>query len=112
MMSLEKNTDLAFPRAVCRIIPMWLRRLKRLHADSPGLSRQCHEESFDHYHRSVDDNTKVYCSHTQEVSTHSTYVQGYERKEQCQRDDRRDDDCSAPVLHEQQNDERDEDDTL
>ena len=82
------------------------------HADATRLGREGYEEGLNHDDGTIDDDTKVDGTHRQQVGAHATEVQTDEGKKQGQGDDGGHDDSGAPVLHEQQYDERDEDDTL
>ena len=75
------------------------------HAYFAGVGVECHKQSFDHYYRSVDDDTEVDGPHGNQVGTHSLYMETDKGKEQRQRHHNGHVDGSTPVGHEQKYDD-------
>ena len=75
------------------------------HAYFAGVGVECHKQSFDHYYRSVDDDTEVDGPHGNQVGTHSLNMKTDKGKEQRQRYHNGHVDGSTPVGHEQKYDD-------
>ncbi len=92
--------------------PHFAHHIKGGHPHFAGFSVECDKQPFHHHDRPVDNDTKIYRPHRQQVRAHPHRSNANESKEQRQRYDDRHHDRCTPVCHKNQYNESHQKDSL